>query len=1294
MAEGWQQSPDTALATSGDETGFHVLTARAKDGYQWKTVATLAEPGMDTDQWIGNACLTGDGASILAVYAPRHFTNRATLFARGAFAAVINAKTGEVVKLEEQVSLAYFNPGCGADSRSVLSQSAVEEHPTTRLLLLDTKTKKLSRASVLQGQITSAVPHGDEVVAADGNALVAFSARGKRRTLALATSTPFDIQVDADGGIAYAEHQGGEVTVKYLGKGAGAPRTLAKGALGRLSVKRGVAGKLFLVGDAAAPASGLPQTMEFVQGPATGQISSHGELLVRSASRRGLRPAPAGDPKDTGIQGARAERLSAEEVDIAVVVPASRQAVTFEVLPDALVAPRLADGSKPNQSLLKALGRKAPSSQPTTAAADPTEDVNATCSVPRNDPTIQVYQPHWRQVEWAVDQLVMKRLTLTRPDDWKGSGLSAWSPQALFTPEDLRGGGRVPTNIMLGILAQESNLWQSSSHVMEGETGNPLIGNYYGISVYDDNPANDWDIDFANADCGYGISQQTDGMRKTGAVVWPATTQKAVAVDYVTNIAAGLQTLTEKWNQIWDDTNGTMLANNGAPSKLENWYFAVWAYNSGWHPKSASNTNGGAWGLGWTNNPSSGLWRPGRRPFLDRNSYTDAATPQHWPYQEKVLGWAAWPIMKTYFDTATQKWTEQAGYNPAWWNTEAQRSAIVPTTNPSMTDAYVDVSAFCSPDNSCTPSSSIELRGTCQRADFKCWWHSPKVWKTDCPAQCGNEGEIRYSDPIYAYTERVAPTDYWRTCLTSGLPSGSLVVDDVLPAVEPVIGSCAGVSTGSKGKLEFTFGRDAGGKIPAKIDFHQLGNGYGGHEWFAFTRRSNQNGSVMRVTGTWTLNQALNGWARVLVHVPERRAQTQQAPYTVNLGNGASQTRYLPQLAGKNEWRSLGVFQFAGTPSVSLTTLNQEGDGTTAIAWDAIAFQPLAARPKHFVVAMGDSYSSGEGIGNYENATDVSYKTMRWNACRRSKDSWIRKAVLPGETRTIGQMADSLDPNMDFHFVACSGARTHSMTKSDVQHQTTGLGWSDYRDKAEGRFREIAQLDAGYLDENTTLATVSIGGNDAGFPSMVTNCWVVACNTQEIEANKKADISGAVSAFVCDLDKDGVFETPCNVKDVLEKIDLKVKNYLPARAKKAKVVLMGYPRVFDGDPNHEGNQCSTMSQFSWWEVEMLNRLADHMAAEQSTLAAALKASGKEVSYANPIAQFGAHGACDDDQWVIPVSFARTGEGDFGDVFDGCLTDGLRCASRTSVHPNNKGAVAYAQVLQGHLASTPVNYTGW
>ena len=81
LGEGYKKSTDTAFTTSGDGTGFHLLVADEKDGYGWKTAATLSEPGFDTDTWIGNACVTESGRYAAVAYAPRTFTNKPELMA-------------------------------------------------------------------------------------------------------------------------------------------------------------------------------------------------------------------------------------------------------------------------------------------------------------------------------------------------------------------------------------------------------------------------------------------------------------------------------------------------------------------------------------------------------------------------------------------------------------------------------------------------------------------------------------------------------------------------------------------------------------------------------------------------------------------------------------------------------------------------------------------------------------------------------------------------------------------------------------------------------------------------------------------------------------------------------------------------------------------------------------------------------------------------------------------------------------------------------------------------------------
>jgi hypothetical protein len=112
--------------------GPHLLTADSSQAYQWHTLATLSEPGFATDLWTGNACVTGSGRRAVVVYAPREFTNKPQLMEHGAFAAVVDLASGKVTKLPDQVTLAYFNPGCGTDETAVLTQEAGDGIPPRR----------------------------------------------------------------------------------------------------------------------------------------------------------------------------------------------------------------------------------------------------------------------------------------------------------------------------------------------------------------------------------------------------------------------------------------------------------------------------------------------------------------------------------------------------------------------------------------------------------------------------------------------------------------------------------------------------------------------------------------------------------------------------------------------------------------------------------------------------------------------------------------------------------------------------------------------------------------------------------------------------------------------------------------------------------------------------------------------------------------------------------------------------------------------------------------------------------
>jgi len=105
----------------------------------------------------------------------------------------------------------------------------------------------------------------------------------------------------------------------------------------------------------------------------------------------------------------------------------------------------------------------------------------------------------------------------------------------------------------------------------------------------------------------------------------------------------------------------------------------------------------------------------------------------------------------------------------------------------------------------------------------------------------------------------------------------------------------------------------------------------------------------------------------------------------------------------------------------------------------AVAASPTAgAAPAVNYVALGDSYSSGVGAGDYLSAS---------GSCDRSSNAYPE------------QWADANSP-ASFVSVACSGATTSSVLSSQVSALST----------------------------STTLVSITIGGNDSGFSSTMETC--------------------------------------------------------------------------------------------------------------------------------------------------------------------------------------------------------------
>ncbi|QXE35932.1 NocE [Streptomyces sp. GMY02] len=1266
LGAGYARSSDTAWTTIGDATGFHLLIADEADGYRWKTAASLAEPAFsDTDTWIGNACVTASGDRALVAYAPRTFTNKPDLMARGAFTATVDLTTGTVTKLPYQASLAYFSPGCGDGEQAVLSQFTDErtsDRNETRLIGIDTRTGDTSMSVTVKGQITSAVPTRDGIVAAQGNAIVRIGEGGTSRLITRTENTPFNLSVTKDGGLAFLDRRNdgkaakGESTaaeaasagqtsrVKYLSGGqargqATKARTVAEGSLTGMDLARAADGTAIITGSA----KNLGDLPEDVRNP--GGITKDS---TASTTGRAFVNAAWADGKDTRIRESEYDTARTVRVELHHLPTGSDP--VFEASPAASpVSPDPADGldRSPALGATPAGGGSGTGSGRATRLDISEPESQRTCAVERGNPQKQAFQPKPRQIEWAVNRAIEGTLDghVSRPANWKNMGMGAYRPQSLvggLTP--LAGGGRIPAQIFLGITAQESNMWQATRFAAPGTTANSLIGNYYGLKHDEHGQVDDpWAINWQAADCGYGITQVTDGMRLPGKPYEdgevrpskPRAYQEAVALDYTANVAAGVNILAEKWNTTRAEG---LTVNNGDPKGLENWFFALWAYNSGYYPQADAGQNDGKWGVGWANNPANPTYRPNRTPFLENavggDDYSHAATPQYWPYPEKVIGWAARPL-----EALEAPGTLVHGYRPAWWTQPVYRTTAKPP-----------VGLFCDNSNECDPSKIKEgssndspQQGPCQRTDWKCWWNGKVEWKQCQFDQCGFE-LFRFNN---TYPEEADGTSHPPRC-NSGLPIGTPIVDNVNTG-QPLAGTdfrrCTDTAQ-SSGSFRFDFA-----SASAKMDTHQLGVGYGNHVWFSTTRKAaSAEAARLKVTGTWTAPSSVQGWTRVLVHMPNVAARSQQAKYTVSGTNSSSPHRVAPQRIRSNEWRSLGVFNFTGTPSVALSNITEEGVGVD-IAWDAVAFQRLASKPTQ-VVAMGDSFASGEGADtadgkDYFRETDYTEDIGSdevTNKCHRSKQAWIRQATLPGKSLSIGEISDGYG-DVDLSFIACSGARTYNIWSGGLNQQNS-----------------LPQIDLGYLDTNTDLVTIAIGGNDSLFTDVIQECIFKAglklCQDAEFEKSdpdtgaKTGEMSGPLKDFM-----------PGWITEQTKPRITKVLNQIKNRAPNARIVLVGYPKLLTG-------LGSCIPGIGSEEAPWLNdEIAPHLTRE---MAAAAAAAGAE--FVDPGPDFMGKAICGDPESIHGIVSTGRSEAD----------NSPPQPSMKSFHPKISGARLYANALERTL----------
>jgi lysophospholipase L1-like esterase len=200
-------------------------------------------------------------------------------------------------------------------------------------------------------------------------------------------------------------------------------------------------------------------------------------------------------------------------------------------------------------------------------------------------------------------------------------------------------------------------------------------------------------------------------------------------------------------------------------------------------------------------------------------------------------------------------------------------------------------------------------------------------------------------------------------------------------------------------------------------------------------------------------------------------------------------------------------------------------------------------------VALGDSYSSGVGAGSYISSSGSCYRSTKsypylWNAAH-SPSSFV--------------------------FAACSGARTGDVVSG--------------------------QLSA--LSSATTLVSISIGGNDAGFADTMTTCVL------QSESTCLNAVSAARSYISSTLP--GRLDT--------------VYAAIRSRAPNAHVVVLGYPHMY-----RIGGSCIL-------GIGDTKRKAINAAADDLSAVTAKRAADAGFTYVDVRGAFTGHEICSGSSWL-------------------------------------------------------------
>ena len=247
------------------------------------------------------------------------------------------------------------------------------------------------------------------------------------------------------------------------------------------------------------------------------------------------------------------------------------------------------------------------------------------------------------------------------------------------------------------------------------------------------------------------------------------------------------------------------------------------------------------------------------------------------------------------------------------------------------------------------------------------------------------------------------------------------------------------------------------------------------------------------------------------------------------------------------------------------------------------------------VVVMGDSYSAGEGAGDYVQGTDVAT-----NRCHRSN-----------RTHTLTQFAEGRRT-----LLACSGAVIEDFWSGQYAPNSTVV----QNEPQIGQLRK--------LTTKPDAVVLTLGGNDIGFGDIVRACVApTECDTPEFRE--------AVFARIAQLNDPAVPGQLGRLSRVYQSVYSIVNDdeSVTRRHGAAPVLVLAYPAVL---PRDVRGKCSGFSQN---EITLANTIIERLNAAISDAVTKAAKGGRHIYFVDQVANAVQpnHTACDPEDYIRGVN---------------------------------------------------------